>query len=67
MKNRSFLGLNILRNLYFIKFRQNSGSSEADDVSEASEPSGESCFICSTSALQIVPLGGKVTQSVLQF
>ena len=44
MKNWSFLGLNILWNLYFIKFRQNSGSSEADDVSEVSEPLGESCL-----------------------
>ena len=34
LKNRSFIGLNILLNLYFIKNRQNSGSSEADDVSE---------------------------------
>ena len=30
--------------MYFIKFRQNSGSSEADDVSEVSEPLGESCL-----------------------
>ena len=44
MKNRSFQGLNILGNLYFFKFHQNSGSSEADDVSEVSEPLEESCL-----------------------
>ena len=44
MKNRCFLGLKTL-NLYFIKFRQNSGSSEADDISDVSEPLGESCAV----------------------
>ena len=47
MKNRSFLGLKTqyTSNPIFIKFRQNSGSSEADDVSEVFEPLGKSCAL----------------------
>ena len=49
MKNRSFVGLKTLQNSYltvtkpiFHQIPSNSGNSEAGDVSEVSEPLGES-------------------------